>query len=394
MKITYTEKYNRLLDLLVKQRKNANINQQFLANLFDVNQSIISRYESCELRLDIELLARWCEAIDITLESALLLSGYIQQETSNFEESKQNVSTNSDVAYPIGANKTESGFNLILQWQEKNFEIKFPGSEIKKYKEIEKTITNLFSELNLTGQKKKNRDAIAEALHLAISLMPEANPSDIYHHIVYRLYLREYKRSNSSQSWARAGGEALELFFKWHYAPLLAPHGISIQLGFESGKKNKFMTEMGLADEVAGSSKLDICLYGMGKNGLIPFGGVHAKASLAERVSDDKPCSERMMMAGYKSYLFTLDAKSFPPPTGNLINLGELGTIQQPSDKRDYIEKHGSFDACFSYNTRTIPSDKKTASGKHIYVSYFDNNDTLITLITDDWKKWKAKNKQ
>jgi hypothetical protein len=158
-------------------------------------------------------------------------------------------------------------------------------------------------------------------------------------------------------------------------------------------EKNKFLIEMGLADQIAGGSKLDICLYGTGRKGLVPFAGIHSKASLAERVSDDKPCSERMMAAGFKSYLFTFDAKSFPPPTGDLVNLGELGTIARPSDKRGYIELHGSFDACFSYNSRTTPSGTRTRSGKKIYTSRFDETDALIRQVTDDWRSWKKARK-
>ncbi|MFI5141950.1 MAG: BsaWI family type II restriction enzyme, partial [Bacteroidia bacterium] len=124
----------------------------------------------------------------------------------------------------------------------------------------------------------------------------------------------------------------------------------------------------------------------------IMFGGIHCKASLAERVSDDVPCSLEMMKKGYASILFTFDAKSYPPPN-DMVNRGELGTIENPSDKRRYIEDHGSFDACFSYNLRTVPSRKKTKSGRKIYVSNFSIEDPLPQFILSAWEKFKAKNR-
>lgn len=65
--------------------------------------------------------------------------------------------------------------------------------------------------------------------------------------------------------------------------------------------------------------------------------------------------------------LWTLDVKSFPPPHGAPVNRGELGTPDAPSDKRRYIEQHGSFDNCYSANSRTVPSLGVTPSGKRIY---------------------------
>lgn len=388
MKTTHKERYARLVNYLVQQRKAAGLNQQYISDQLGLDQSSISRYENCELRLDIELLAQWCETIDASLESAIHAGGYIGSLSQKVTTDTTPISN--DIAIPDGAKKTNAGFDLVLRWKNDRYHIPFPESDYDTYCAIEKAVCELFSSLNNAGNKKTNREAISEALQLAISMMPEANPSDIYHHIIYRLYIREYKRTNPKQSWVRAGGEAVELFFKRHYGPLLASQGISIQLAFETKERNKFLTEMNLADQVAGGSKLDICLYGTGKHGLVAFGGVHSKASLAERVSDDKPCSERMMAAGFKSYLFTFDAKSFPPPTGSLINSGELGTIETPSDKREYIEKHGSFDACFSYNTRTVASGPKTKSGKRIFTSRFDEADALVAQVTNDWRKWKA----
>jgi hypothetical protein len=139
-----------------------------------------------------------------------------------------------------------------------------------------------------------------------------------------------------------------------------------------------------------GDSKLDVALYGKYKNKKYAFGGIHVKASLAERVSDDVPCSQAMMSKGYISLLFTFDSKSFPPPHGDLVNRGELGTPKSPSDKRKYIEEQGLFDGCFSYNLRTFPSLESTASGKKIYVSSFEEGkDPLPNKIMEAWESFK-----
>ena len=122
---------------------------------------------------------------------------------------------------------------------------------------------------------------------------------------------------------------------------------------------------MGLED-VVGKAKLDTALEGRRDWQWQIFGGAHVKASLAERVSDDVPTSEKMMGKGFLSPLLTLDVKSFPPPK-DVVNRGELGSPDKPSEKRTYIEEHGSFDNCYSYNLRSVPSRGKTTSGKKIY---------------------------
>ena len=160
----------------------------------------------------------------------------------------------------------------------------------------------------------------------------------------------------------------MELFVQSRYERILAEHQVRIKALFSAREKAKALRQMGLNGQV-GDSKLDVALYGTHRGEDVIFGGVHCKASLAERVSDDVPCSEAMMRKGLASILYTFDAKSYPPPTGDLVNRGELGTVECPSDKRLYVENHGSFDRCFSYNTRTVPSSSKTKSGKQIVVS-------------------------
>jgi len=233
---------------------------------------------------------------------------------------------------------------------------------------------------DMANRKMKNRDIIKNAFFTAVRLAPTANPSDLWHHIVYRVYLAElggYRIiSDVGQSWKRASGDAFEVFLTDYYNNLLQNTSVRLIPLITDGEKIQALKSMNIYGHV-GNSKLDIAIiqnYNGKKlcleNGEI-IGGIHAKASLAERVTDDIPASRAMMSNGYCSYLFTLDVKSFPLSENNkraYINKGELGSSTSPSDKRKYIEEHGSFDACFSLNLRTVPSAKKTNSGKKIYV--------------------------
>jgi len=241
--------------------------------------------------------------------------------------------------------------------------IPIPGLTKKVYLETRRLL-----ERALSSPKVKNRDAITEAFLFARSCSPQANPSDLWHHVVYRTYCEiytRYKPQDPKQSWVRASGDALELAIEAIYTPVLSTHGIRIKALLSGSEKLRALSAMGLHTSV-GSAKLDVGLYIGTPESPVIFGGVHVKASLAERISDDIPCSRAMRQLGFFSPLWTLDVKSFPPPFGNLVNRGELGSPNQPSDKRRYIEEHGDFDNCYSANTRTIPSLAATKSGKFI----------------------------
>lgn len=218
----------------------------------------------------------------------------------------------------------------------------------------------------LKQPKVKNRDSIKDAYLTALKTCPTANASDLWHHIVYRQYceiLKKHKPQDPKQSWVRASGDALELAVMEIYSARLLEENIRIEKLISKPKKRAALEAMGIAG-VVGSDKLDVGLFIDDTDQI--FGGVHVKASLAERISDDVPCSRAMMEKGYFSPLWTLDVKSFPPPQGDLVNRGELGTPDSPTEKRKYIEEHGDFDDLFSANTRTVPSKEKTNSGKRI----------------------------
>lgn len=262
----------------------------------------------------------------------------------------------------------------------------------KAYEAVDGQLEN-----DLANLKVKNRDAIENAFALSLRLCPDANPSDLWHHIVYRLYRNKIARlrgvDDAINSWVRASGDAFEVFFADYYNEVLKE--TDIRLIALTSKKDRIeaLKRLGIYGQV-GDSKLDTAIIYGCPTGIKPtlnmpmLGGVHMKVSLAERVSDDVPCSVAMMNLGFVSVLATLDVKSFPmsatiSETRAYANNGELGTPDRPTDKRKYIEEHGSFDACFSYNLRTVPSNEETTSNKRIFVGKFDGKvDKLCELLS------------
>jgi hypothetical protein len=248
-----------------------------------------------------------------------------------------------------------------------------------QYNEIIKYFNNLLV-------TSKVSEAVTDAFLFAVSKCPQANPSDLWWHVIYRHYLSTY----SDQSWKRTAGFALEKVFVKFYSPLLKPFGIRISL-LTGARARKTLIEMGIANKV-GRSKLDVVLEGEVGENYIPFGGLHVKSSLAERIQDDVPASVAMMDKGLWSGFITLDAKAFPPPHGDGVVRGELGlrNLEEGALKRNYFERDGQFDNCYSYNSRTLPSDGPTVSGKRIYSLSFNDPkpDQLMKDIIQHWEKF------
>jgi hypothetical protein len=237
---------------------------------------------------------------------------------------------------------------------------------------------------------KRHFESIAKSFLFAIECCPLANPSDLWQHIIYRTYLQT---GLSEQSWKRASGQAFEHAFAAIYNPRLAEHGIRLVV-LSPTQIALVLKEMGISSQV-GQSKLDIAVIGQcGRrfaNSWRLIGGIHAKASIAERISDDEPASKAMIAKGFFSAIVTLDSKSFPPPHGDAINRGELGMPRpgKRADKRDYFEEHGSFDACYSYNLRTPPSPSMTRSGSRINTLSFSERqpDSFVTDVVSKWNE-------
>jgi transcriptional regulator with XRE-family HTH domain len=378
-------RYQTLTRKLRAAREAVNLTQSGLASKLQVPQSQVSKVESGERQLDPIELLDWLAAVGVDPIAFFIDLGWGTAPPS-IPEIRDNSAA---VPIPRGVESARGGVLQLLSWQGQHKKVLLENITPGEYLQVEAHVAALFGKLNDAHSGLSNREAIYEALNYAVTAVPKLNPSDVYHHIVYRLYLREYHRSKPEQSWVRAGGEAMELFVQNHYQPLLAPHGIRIQALLSGPAKAAALKEMSLAGAV-GNSKLDVALYGATERGESIFAGVHCKASLAERVSDDVPASVAMMKRGYGSFLYTFDAKSFPPPTGDLVNRGELGTPTSPSDKRQYVENHGSFTACFSYNTRTVPSGVNTPSGSRIYASTLEQSeDAFPSVVVDFWKEFK-----
>jgi hypothetical protein len=273
---------------------------------------------------------------------------------------------------------------IIYVYDAKNIvsvEVQIEGINEAEYEQI----IDLFK----TYLKSKSKsDAVAEAYLYALSKCPQANPADLWWHVIYRFYLSQY----SDQSWKRTAGYGLERAFVKFYAPLLEKYNIRIAClsGLEALQA---MQVMGIADKI-GRSKLDVILEGKCDDDSSKiFGGVHIKSSLAERIQDDVPASLAMMEAGYWSGFFTLDAKAFPPPHGDGVVRGELGFRSTPEGalKRNYFERDGQFDNCYSYNLQTIPSANETISGKKIYTLSFSDPkpDQFMQDVIQNWHKVK-----
>src|SRR5690606_4997 len=101
-------------------------------------------------------------------------------------------------------------------------------------------------------------------------------------------------RTQADRSWVRAGGQALELFLEEHYSALLADQDIEVVWLRNSTLASAALESMDVHDDVGGS-KLDLALYKNIAGERVIFGGIHVKSSLAERVTDDVPCSLKMM---------------------------------------------------------------------------------------------------
>ncbi len=207
-------------------------------------------------------------------------------------------------------------------------------------------------------------DAVARSLLFAVERAPAANPSDLWHHVIYRRLL---DLGYNDARWKRISGFALERAFMEAYTPRLKPHGLTLRI-VKGPEASRLLAAAGLDVQV---TKIDLFAEDTDGFSSTVVGAVHVKSSLAERIQDDVPASLAFMERGLISIVLTMDVKSYPPPHGDGVNYGELGgrsfELEKARQKRDYVEKHGQFDGMFSYNLRTPPSKYHTPSGKRIY---------------------------
>jgi hypothetical protein len=227
--------------------------------------------------------------------------------------------------------------------------------------------------------------AVAAAFLEVTAACPNANPSDLWQHVVYRHLL---DRGWSDNRWKRVSGYALERAFAALYQPRLSPYDIRMRI-LPAREANRLLDEVGLVGTRA--TKVDLFLEGIRNGSSVVFGAVHVKSSIAERIQDDVPASIAFMQRGLLSVALTMDAKSYPPPHGNCINYGELGGrslgIEKERQKRAYVEVTGQFDGLFSFNLRTPKSPATTPSGKRIYTMslHEEQPDQLTRFLLARW---------
>jgi len=230
-------------------------------------------------------------------------------------------------------------------------------------------------------------DAVSNAFIDLTAMCPQANPSDLWQHVIYRYLLES---GWSDQRWKRVSGFALERALVAIYQPRLFAFDIRMRI-LSAAEANVLLSALDIKD--IQSSKVDLFIEGQkNPDEWIVFGAAHVKSSIAERIQDDVPASLAFMEKGLLSIALTMDAKSYPPPHGNCVNYGELGgrsnNVAKDRIKRNYVEETGQFDALFSFNLRTPPSPGKTPSGKRIHAMSLNDPqpDALVALLNNRWQ--------
>ena len=140
---------------------------------------------------------------------------------------------------------------------------------------------------------------VANAMELATRLCPQANPADLWVHLIYNQFRTRHGRSD--QSWKRVSGQALEQVIIDTYNPRLQPHQIRVRFG-----KEPDAVALGLVERGLGGSKTDLVLERRHNGAWTLFGVLHCKASIAERLTDDAPASEDLIAHGYWSSVVTI----------------------------------------------------------------------------------------
>lgn len=249
--------------------------------------------------------------------------------------------------------------------------------------------------------ERSNQDAIQKAFEQLVALAPEANPSDLWRHVLMGEYIASGRNDNS---WKKASGKAFEYAFAGLYNARLLPLGLRLRVltGSTALLAREAMilhaTERGLDNlriatlRMVSPSKFDLAIEGECEVGSWRlFGIVHCKTSIAERIKDDVPASRAIRDAGFWSIIATLDHKCYPPPHGDGINYGELGgrtSVDKIRQKRDYVEREGDFDNAYSYNLRTPESPPITPTGGRIKTLRFGQ--VMDPFVQDLQGRWAS----
>lgn len=278
-----------------------------------------------------------------------------------------------------GVEAVEQAGGLILRFRydQHDAEYALGGARRTEYDDVLRTLRHGLA------SGASNADAVADTFIRATTVWPDANPSDLWTFLVSRIYCDNSNhpaanaRLNLQQSWKRTSGWALERVVVQHYSQVLERHGVTLKIG---GKAEKEVLLGAIGDPRIVPDKADILITHSGGQAEELLGVVHAKASIAERRTDDVPMSQALIQAGYLSAFWTMDSKSFP--SANPVNRGEFGAADgKVSEKRRDFEEHGYFSACFSYNANTMPTVDESAVAKIFVCNFKDPDDHFARFL-------------
>lgn len=243
------------------------------------------------------------------------------------------------------------------------------------------------------GKDKAKTGAVIDTFREAVHQWPHINPSDIWYFLISHAFQDQYNHPVSeagrdlAQSWKRTGGWAFERIICDHYEPFLRSHDVWLEVP-KPDRKRHLLQPMALNNFQAAMEKADVLAVGSSGGSEHCFGVIHAKASLAERRTDDAPLSRELTQRGFVSPLVTMDCKA--APAAEPINRGEFGAEQggdRVSQKRLDIERENIFDAAFSFNANTIATPAGTAAAARIHVVDFnDPNGAFGRHVVNKWR--------
>lgn len=348
----------------------------------------------------------WIEDIEqgnlaVTLETFFALLNETNISLKEISSGVLNNTNNIHVTRKIYAEQDGKDLKILFDYAKFDAQYILENATIKEFNQVLKCLRDHLSKLVIVQDRLKEAiktEAVANTFKLAVSLWPEANPSDIWWFIVYRAYLDPFNhpsifsRMSFEQSWKRTGGWALEEVLVRHYGPELKKAGINLFIASLEDRR-RLLKQAKTLDRLE-ADKADVLLTGTIDGEEIFFGIVHVKASFAERRTDDVPMSKALVEAGYVSPLWTMDCKS--SPSNQPINKGELGVIKnnekdKRSAKRKDIEDDKYFSACFSYNRNTKPTPEAQKASARIFVCDFKSpyKDPFYDFILEQWNKFK-----
>lgn len=209
---------------------------------------------------------------------------------------------------------------------------------------------------------EKRKYLVAEYFGMLLDSCPEANPADLWCHVIYRNYCSILNLDFANESWVTVSGKAFELWLVAEYKDRFARHGLRMRQMSGIKEKDELLVRAGLRLSCK-PGDVDVVLEREGVHGFMPSAFLHLKTSVAERLKEDVPASRAMMLAGIKSCFCTLDA--FAPACSKFVVTG--GFFGKDTKNRDTFEKDKSFNAGFSWNERTVPSADDVI-GSRIYV--------------------------